>query len=303
MVDSENYTYFGESGLQEEDFEEFIEKAKLADDDQEIINTSVIDLGFDTDITQSALFRKYYQMVSQGPGKDWNPERRVAFALQTMNRMGVIEWPDRPAARRSEESSSSALNEKNAPEHEIQTPSHAQQETYTKEIFGYQRLTSSEIKDNLVVASAVLGVVLLAAIGITAGVAFGSPATGAGIGGIAVAAFCAVAARLGRLWHSRFTRRYRIVRLLVCLVLLFSGTAWFTAKDAWSTLSRISGIEMSIRSFGLCLFGLMMIMAVGAHIKLCHTDDPRTAKTLGWIEALSMVFAIGSFLFIAINKP
>ncbi len=303
MINSESQTYFGESGLQKEDFDEFIVKPESKDDNQKQISTSVVNLGFEPEITQSALFRKYYQMVSEGPGRDWNPERRVAFTLQTMNRMGVIEWPDRPATPGTDGSASNALKEKTVPAHEIQPPTHAQQEAYTKDVFGYQRLTKAEIKDNLIVASAVLGVVLLAAIGIAAGVAFGSPATGAGIGGIAVAAFCAVAARLGRLWHTRFTRRYRIVRLLICLALLFSGTAWFAAKNTWSIISSISGIGIPLRPFGLCLFGLLMVMAVAAHIKLCHTDDPRTARTLGWIEALSVVFAIGSFLFIAINQP
>lgn len=291
MTDSERHTHFGESGLTHEDFEEFIVKPECADDVQTTIIAAVMKLGFEPDITQSALFRKYYRMVSDGPGKTWTPARRAAFALQTMNRMGVIEWPK------------SAGGPKDEPAHEVRPPAPAPQEDGAKVLFGYRRLSPSEIKDNLTVAAAVLGVVLLAAGGVVLGVVLGSPGTAAGTGGIAVAAFCAVAARLGRRWHTRFTRRYNIARLLVCLALLFSGAAWLAAKDTWSALSSSLGAEIPICTFGLSLFGLMTLMAVGAHIKLCRTDDPRTAKTLGWIEALSVVFAIGSFLFIAINKP
>ena len=47
----------------------------------------------------------------------------------------------------------------------------------------------------------------------------------------------------------------------------------------------------------------MAVIGVASHIKLCRSYDPRTAKSLGWLEALAAVFAIGALLFVAINKP
>ena len=39
------------------------------------------------------LFREYISKVAEGPGTDWEPYRQACFALQTMNRCGVIDWP------------------------------------------------------------------------------------------------------------------------------------------------------------------------------------------------------------------
>lgn len=298
MEDKERQESFGESGLRKEDIEDFIVYPD-SDTEQEIVG-SVVGHGFKAELSRDALFREYYRMVSEGPGKDWSPERRADFALQTMHRMGVIEWPAKRPLGSSEKAEHSEHSENSENSESSKTPP---AQDFTKELFGYRPLSRDEIKDNLIVVAGVAGIVLLAAVGVTVGVATGSVATGAGIGGASVAVFCAAASRLASHWHTRFTRKYRLVRLLVCLTLLFSGTAWLAAKETWKVLCTLAGTEISIPSFGLSLFGLMAVIGVASHIKLCRIYDPRTAKTLGWLEALAAVFAIGALLFVAINKP
>lgn len=295
MEDKDRQESFGESGLRKEDIEDFIVDSD-SDTEQEIVR-SVVGHGFNAELSRDALFREYYRMVAEGPGKDWSPERRADFALQTMHRMGVIEWP----AKRPFGSSEKAEHSEHSENSESSKTPPAQD--FTKELFGYRPLSRDEIKDNLIVVAGVGGIVLLAAVGVAVGVATGSVATGAGIGGASVAVFCAAASRLASHWHTRFTRKYRLVRLLVCLTLLFSGTAWLAAKETWKLLCSMTGTEISIPAFGLSLFGLMAVIGVASHIKLCRSYDPRTAKSLGWLEALAAVLAIGALLFVAINKP
>lgn len=295
MEDKDRQESFGESGLRKEDIEDFIVDSD-SDTEQEIVR-SVVGHGFNAELSRDALFREYYRMVAEGPGKDWSPERRADFALQTMHRMGVIEWP----AKRPFGSSEKAEHSEHSENSESSKTPPAQD--FTKELFGYRPLSRDEIKDNLIVVAGVAGIVLLAAVGVAVGVSTGSVATGAGIGGASVAVFCAAASRLASHWHTRFTCKYRLVRLLVCLTLLFSGTAWLAAKETWKVLCSMTGTEISIPAFGLSLFGLMAVIGVASHIKLCRSYDPRTAKSLGWLEALAAVFAIGALLFVAINKP
>ena len=308
MEDKERQESFGESGLRKEDIEDFIVYPD-SDTEQEIVG-SVVGHGFKAELSRDALFREYYRMVSEGPGRCWTPAHRASFALQTMHRMGVIEWPEKSLYGRAERAKRSRSSE--GPEHTEKSESSENfapprreppAQDCTKELFGYRPLSRDEIKDNLIVVAGVAGIVLLAAVGVTVDVATGSVATDAGIGGASVAVFCAAASRLASHWHTRFTRKYRLVRLLVCLTLLFSGTAWLAAKETWKVLCTLAGTEISIPSFGLSLFGLMAVIGVASHIKLCRIYDPRTAKTLGWLEALAAVFAIGALLFVAINKP
>lgn len=295
MEDKERQESFGESGLRKEDIEDFIVDPD-SDTEQEIVR-SVEGHGFNAELSRDALFREYYRMVSEGPGKYWTPAHRASFALQTMHRMGVIEWPPNSLYGRAEKAARSAHSESS--EHSKTPPA----QDCTKELFGYRPLSRDEIKDNLIVVAGVAGIVLLAAVGVAVGVSTGSVATGAAIGGASVAVFCAAASRLASHWHTRFTRKYRLVRLLVCLTLLFSGTAWLAAKETWKVLCSMTGTEISIPAFGLSLFGLMAVIGVASHIKLCRSYDPRTAKSLGWLESLAAVFAIGALLFVAINKP
>ncbi len=308
MKEKEMRECFGESGLQQEDLEDFIVNPGAhadADAEQEIV-TTVERQGYNPELSRDALFRKYYLMVSEGPGKDWSPSRRTAFALQTMNRVGVIDWPSKISSASSSEISKrpedSESLESVAYDAPLRVEAPAEQD-YTKELFGYRRLSRDEIKDNLIVVAGVAGLVLIAAAGVGVGVATGSPAVGAGIGATSVAAFCAVASRLASRWHTRFTRKYLLVRLLVCLTQLFSGTAWLSAKETWKAICSMTGEVIPAAPFGLCLFGLMTFTALASHIKLCRTDNPRTAKSLGWLEAQATVFALGALLFIAVNKP
>lgn len=311
MKEKEMQECFGESGLQQEDLEDFIVNPGAhadADAEQEIV-TTVERQGYNPELSRDALFRKYYLMVAEGPGKDWNPSRRTAFALQTMNRMGVIDWQSKISSadsseisKRPEDSESPESLESVASDAPRRMSAPAEQD-YTKELFGYRRLSRDEIKDNLTVVAGVTGLVLIAAAGVGVGVATGSPAVGAGIGATSVAVFCAVASRLASRWHTRFTRKYQLVRLLVCLTQLFSGTAWLSAKETWKAICSMTGEVIPVAPFGLCLFSLMTLTALASHIKLCRTDNPRTAKSLGWLEAQATVFALGALLFIAINKP
>lgn len=303
MEDKDRQESFGESGLRKEDIEDFIVNPARDTAAERDIVAAVEGHGFNAELSRDALFREYYRMVSEGPGRYWTPAHRASFALQTMHRMGVIEWPEKSLygrAERAERSARSAHSESSEHSESSKTPP---AQDCTKELFGYRPLSRDEIKDNLIVVAGVAGIVLLAAVGVAVGVSTGSVATGAGIGGASVAVFCAAASRLASHWHTRFTRKYRLVRLLVCLTLLFSGTAWLAAKETWKVLCSMTGTEISIPAFGLSLFGLMAVIGVASHIKLCRSYDPRTAKSLGWLEALAAVFAIGALLFVAINKP
>ncbi len=300
MEDKDRQESFGESGLRKEDVEDFIVNSARDTDAERDIVAAVEGHGFNAELSRDALFREYYRMVAEGPGKYWTPAHRASFTLQTMHRMGVIEWPPNSLYGRAEKAARSAHSAHSESSEHSKTPP---AQDCTKELFGYRPLSRDEIKDNLIVVAGVGGIVLLAAVGVAVGVATGSVATGAGIGGASVAVFCAAASRLASHWHTRFTRKYRLARLLGCLTLLFSGTAWLAAKETWKLLCSMTGTEISIPAFGLSLFGLMAVIGVASHIKLCRSYDPRTAKSLGWLEALAAVFAIGALLFVAINKP
>lgn len=300
---------YGESGLDAESLEPDYSGATAseASDDSAEIGCALEEAGFDPVMQHNDLFLEYYRRVATGPGVDWDAYRRARFTLQTMNRAGCIEWPVKtPDTALSKpdghpEKTAAAINE--LLDRELSKPRFSRPyagASEPAELFDdYRVLSKSEIRDNLIVALSVAGLVAVTGVGVYFAVRYREPAIGATAGGGAIAVGVAVASRLARMWHSRFSKPYSWARILGCLALLFTKTAWNAASSAYSQFAALFGDIVSGRIFGLCLCLALTAMAVITHVKLNRTYTPSAGKTLGWIEALCLTFAIGAFLFSA----
>lgn len=297
---------YGESGLDSEFFAEHDEQERPVEN-PDGIKEALKDMELDETISDSPLFKEYYEMISAGPGKDWDSYRRAKLTIQTMNRAGCI---DLAPLKRKVEPVSSAPRADASHEEEIREKVDnvtSAGDVYlpkagTRDLFDdYNPLTSDEIKDNLMVAGGIAGVVALAALSVFFGVKTKKPGIAAAGGAFSVAAFIAVTARLAGHYHHRFKMKYRLTRLLVCLALIFSNSARFAVKEFWILLCRITDYDIPVIPFGMILTVTLLLMALWSYIALCRTFIPSRAKTIGWLSALSVTFAIGSFLFSAIS--
>ncbi|MGN0228853.1 MAG: hypothetical protein ACI4BH_03490 [Muribaculaceae bacterium] len=303
---------YGESGLTDDDLERVVDcrsecqtsampdaprqdsnEAKLPDDPTKVAQ-ALADCGLDAALIWDKIFIDIYNQVVQGPGREWAPYRRARFTLETMNRMGalgvVMPAKSHPAAPVIAEKKRDTPLPKNTPAEDIA-------------IFGYHHLDRSEIMDNLAIVGGVLGITLLAAVAVYLCITFGSTAALTSTGTVSLAVIIAAVVRIAGRWHQRFPLRYRMTRLVVCLVLLLSTSAWWAAKGMWALACTLSGITIAIPTFGVSLFGVLAAISIGAHMKLYHTYNPSKAYILGWVEALALTFALGAFLLCAINKP
>lgn len=308
-TDSEHKPLYGESGLPAGSLEPgYTEKPTSAPtDDSAEIGRALEEAGFLPEMQRNKLFAEYYRKVATGPGTDWDPYRRARFTLQVMNRAGCIEWPVKPPATAvstpdsNPERSAAEINE--LLDRELSRPRFSRPFTYppeSPELFDdYNVLTKSELKDNLIVMLSILGLVILTGIGVYFAILYSRPAIGAAAGGGAVVVGMAVASRLGRMWHNRFTKTYSWVRILVCAALLFTKVAWNAASSAYSQFTDLFGDIVSGRIFGLILCLILTVMTIVTHLKLNRTYSPSAGKTLGWVEALCLTFAVGAFLFSA----
>lgn len=310
---------YGASGLTDEDLEFFLssheearnipnpaaspkeaESAVTCVDDDTVIAQAISDCGQNFDMLHNPVFIQSYNQIAQGPGRGWPIERRVRFAIQTMNRMGALEINPK-----SQNATPSHPNKPlpNIPEHPLLNGIPRESEQNDLAIFGYHHLDRHEIIDNLIIVGGVLGMTILAALATYLCITFNVPNAAAGVGTISLVAVIASVVRLAQKWHQRFTFRYRMMRLVACLALLFSTAAWHIAKSAWQLVCFIANADINIITFGMSMFGLLSIISLLSHLKLCHTYDPRGARILGWVEALAFTFAIGAFLFCVIHKP
>ena len=304
---------YGESGLTHDDMEYLLDsrpesqasavpaaprqeadELKIPDDLAEVAQ-ALADCSVDEALIEDKEFIGYYNLVVQGPGRDWTPYHRARFTLQTMSRMGapglVMPAPSQPIAP--------AVLEKK----EENTPLPKNTAADDIAIFGYHQLDRSEIKDNLVILGGVLGITVLAVVAVYLSIIFGGTTAMSTTGTISLAVIIAAVVRIASRWHQRFPFRYRIMRLVVCLVLLLSTAAWWAAKGAWMLACTVSGNAIDISTFGLSMFGVLAAISIGAHLRLCSSNNPNKAYVLGWVEALALTFALGAFLFCAVNKP
>lgn len=308
-TDSDHTPLYGESGLPAGSLEScYVENTPPAmTDDNTEIGRALEESGFLPEMQHNDLFKEYYRKVTTGPGIDWKPYRRARFTLQAMNRQGCIEWPVQPPATAiatpdsNPEKSVAAMNE--LLDRELSRPRFSRpiiDSSQSPELFAdYKVLSKSEIKDNLIVMLAVIGLVIVTGIGVYFAILYSRPAIGAAAGGGAVAVGIAVATRMGRLWHNRFTKTYLLVRMLVCAAILFSKVAWNAASSAYSQFIDLFGEILSGRIFGLVLCLILTVMTIITNLKLNRTYSPSAGKTLGWVEALCLTFAVGAFLFSA----
>ncbi|MGN1265921.1 MAG: hypothetical protein ACI4UL_08900 [Muribaculaceae bacterium] len=306
---------YGESGLTDDDMESMADfrsethvgptpaasrhdqRAGAIPDNLAEVAQALADSGVDAALIRDKIFIDVYNQVVQGPGRDWAAYRRARFTLQTMNRMGALgelipadPQPSAPAVPKEKEAEKPLPKPKNSPADEIA-------------IFGYHHLDRSEIMDNLAIVGGVLGITLLAAVAMYLCVTYGNAAAMASTGTISLATIIAAVVRIASRWHQRFPLRYRMMRLVVCLSLLFSTAAWWAAKGAWMLACAISDITIDIPTFGVSLFGVLAAISIAAHLKLCRTYNPTKARILGWVEVVALTFAMGAFLFCAIHKP
>lgn len=311
----DSHRLYGESGLSPDCFDEDASPDddfhKETDTRLEIIR-AVMDAGFEPGMADDRLFKEYFDKVAKGPGSGWEPYRQARFALQTMGRCGVIDWPvkkgeDNRGRRETSDISKPAAERESAPRattEESELPPHGNLTfELIKDYFrDYHQLSVDEIKDNLIVVGGILGVVLLAAASVALGVALSSPAVGAGGGAISVATFVAVTARLAGRYHHRFGLPYRMLRLLICLALLFTKAAWVASRELWMLVYDTTHIAFPIPAFGLTVAIILLLSSVWTHITLCRTSMPSKALFLGWLEALEVTFALGALMFGAVYK-
>ncbi len=302
----------GASGLTDDDLEFYLDsqdrmkvnsphvvpvrepEASISDDDP-IIAKALTSCGQSPDLRHDWQFVVCYNQVAQGPGLHWAPERRVRFTLQTMNRMGALEAEQE---RRSPVRSVSDI----LPLRQSQTRPEVSA-TSDIAVFGYHHLDRHEIIDNLIIVGGIVGITLLAAGATFLCLVLDIPKASAPAGAISLAAVIAAVARFASKWHQRFSFRYRMVRLAVCMALLFSTAAWHVAHGAWHLICLVAKTTIDIPEFGMWMFGVLAALSLLSHLMLCRTYRPDHGRILGWIEALAFTFAIGAFLFCAIHKP
>lgn len=312
-------SHYGESGLSadcfDEDYSPDNDSCMAADTRMEIIR-AILDAGFEPGMVDDRQFREYFDRVAKGPGSGWDPYRQARFALQTMNRCGVIDRPQRNGKdnrkdNRKEEAhpdiSGPAAGEKQSHRSESEVRERPPHGNLTLELLkdyfsDYHRLSADEIKDNLIVVGGILAIVALAAVSVAVGVALSSPAVGAGGGAISVAAFVAVASRLAGRYHHRFGLPYRILRLVICLALLFTRASWVATRELWMLVYETTRLAFPIPAFGVTVAVILLLSSVWTHITLCRTSLPSKALFLGWLEALEVTFALGALMFGAVYK-
>lgn len=110
-----------------------------------------------------------------------------------------------------------------------------------------------------------------------------------------IAAFVAVQ-RIATKYHSRFSSRFNLARLAVCVALLFSSAAYFVIKGIYLALCSVLG-SIATTPFALVMMGLFLVLKVVCVVLIDKTTDPRRGIIIGWLQSLAVTMLLASFVF------
>lgn len=115
-----------------------------------------------------------------------------------------------------------------------------------------------------------------------------------------IAAFVAVQ-RIATKYHSRFSSRFNLARLAVCVALLFSSAAYFVIKGIYLALCSVLG-SIATTPFALVMMGLFLVLKVVCVVLIDKTTDPRRGIIIGWLQSLAVTMLLASFVFGAMQQ-
>lgn len=110
-----------------------------------------------------------------------------------------------------------------------------------------------------------------------------------------IAAFVAVQ-RIATKYHSRFSSRFNLARLAVCVALLFSSAAYFVIKGLYLALCSVLG-SIATTPFALAMMGLFLVLKVVCVVLIDKTTDSRRGIIIGWLQSLAVTMLLASFVF------
>lgn len=115
-----------------------------------------------------------------------------------------------------------------------------------------------------------------------------------------IAAFVAVQ-RIATKYHSRFSSRFNLARLAVCVALLFSSAAYFVIKGIYLALCSVLG-SIATTPFALVMMGLFLVLKVVCVVLIDKTTDSRRGIVIGWLQSLAVTMLLASFVFGAMQQ-
>ena len=115
-----------------------------------------------------------------------------------------------------------------------------------------------------------------------------------------IAAFVAVQ-RIATKYHSRFSSRFNLARLAVCVALLFSSAAYFVIKGIYLALCSVLG-SIATTPFALVMMGLFLVLKVVCVVLIDKTTDSRRGIIIGWLQSLAVTMLLASFVFGAMQQ-
>ena len=115
-----------------------------------------------------------------------------------------------------------------------------------------------------------------------------------------IAAFVAVQ-RIATKYHSRFSSRFNLARLAVCVALLFSSAAYFVIKGIYLALCSVLG-SIATTPFALVMMGLFLVLKVVCVVLIDKTTDPRRGIIIGWLQSLAVTMLLASLVFGAMQQ-
>ncbi len=110
-----------------------------------------------------------------------------------------------------------------------------------------------------------------------------------------IAAFVAVQ-RIATKYHSRFSSRFNLARLAVCVALLFSSAAYFVIKGLYLALCSVLG-SIATTPFALVMMGLFLVLKVVCVVLIDKTTASRRGIIIGWLQSLAVTMLLASFVF------
>lgn len=167
------------------------------------------------------------------------------------------------------------------------------------DIFGtFRILTPTQIKRNAIYAAgwAVFFSITLVgvAIAVWTKIVWIAPA----IFIIGLCVFCLIPGIHNIEYARKFSKKYNILRTVICGFLVYSGVGWRGLLGLYNYLILGKGLDMTITSYGWMILLISLIITLITKMSLYRIVNVQVADLVGIIEITALGIFIGSIMFL-----